>query len=169
MRRKFLTALVAETKSPVHAYFVNQEDFLEYNSTASPHAEFSRLGHLRKSPVNRATFDTAFRAEFNGPLDSFFLRYSEFKYNPRGAHMAEFRRLVAAKHWDPERAKHEEHRTERESIAYNSARTAFFDAFRDEFDHLFGGNSKDFSTWQKLCTTLGVDPMPRDVKECKRV
>lgn len=169
MRRKFLTSLVNETRSPMHAYFVNHVHFLDYNSTASPHIEFSRLASLSKSPVNRDAFHAAFCAEFNGPLDSFFLRYPEFKYNPRGAHMAEFRRLVAAKGWDPERAKRKQHAEEPESIEYNTARTAFFDAFRGEFDYLFGGTSEDFLTWQNLCKTLGVEPMPKNVKQCKIV
>lgn len=169
MRRKFLTSLVAETKSPVHAYFVNHENFLEYKSTASPHVEFSRLANLSKSPVDRDAFHAAFRAEFNGPLDSFFLRYPEFKYNPRGAHMAEFRLLVATKNWDPKRAKRLEHAQEPQSIEYNTARSGFFDAFRGEFDHLFGGNAREFSTWQKLCKTLGVEPMPKNVQHCKTV
>lgn len=170
-RRQFLTALVAETKSPMHAFFVKHVDFLDYNSTASPHDEFQRLSKQQKGGDHNtiADFRAAFRAEFTGPLDSFFRCYPEFKYNPRGTHMAEFRRLVKAKRWDPKRAKKAEHVNEPQSIAYNQARKAFFDAFRGEFDHLFGANAEAFSTWQKLCTTLGVQPMPKDVKECKKV
>ncbi|KAL0631727.1 hypothetical protein Q9L58_009402 [Maublancomyces gigas] len=168
-RRQFLLALAAETKSPVHAFFVQYAGFLDYNSAASPHVEFVRLQRRLKGYIAREDFDAAFRAEFNGPLDRFFRRYPEFKYNPRGTHMAEFRRLVAAKRWDPERAKREQYAKEEKSIAYNRARAAFFDGFRGEFDHLFGADAKDFGTWRKLCRTLGVQPMPSDVEECKKV
>lgn len=168
-RRKFLLSLAAETKSPMHAFFVQYPDFVDYNSAASPHVEFVRLLRHLKGSITREAFDAAFHAEFNGPLDCFFRRYPEFRYNPRGTHMAEFRRLVAAKRWDPKRAKRVDHAEEEKSIAYNTARKAFFDAFRGEFDHLFGANAEAFSTWQKLCRTLGVQPMPRDVKECKKV
>lgn len=168
-RRKFLLALAEETKSPMHAFFVQYAEFLDYNSAASPHVEFVRLQRQLKGCITRKDFNAAFRAEFNGPLDRFFWRYPEFKYNPRGTHMAEFRRLVAAKRWDPKRAKREMYEMEEKSIAYNNARTAFFDAFRGEFDHLFGSDAEAFGTWRKLCRTLGVQPMPRDVKECKKV
>lgn len=169
MRRKFLTALVAETKSPVHAFFVTHESFLEYDSTASPHVELRRLAGLKRREIDRAAFHAAFHAEFNGPLDSFFRGYPKFQYNPRGAHMAEFRRLVAAKNWDAKLAKDPKHAEEPKSIAYNTARDDFFDAFRDEFDHLFGGDAKSFNTWEKLCETLGIEPMPGSATQCYKV
>lgn len=169
IRRKFLTALVAETRSPVHAFFVKHHYFLEYDCTASPHIEFARLKSLSRRRVSNAAFSAALHAEFNGPLDSFFLRYTILEYNPRGAPMSEFRRLVSANRWDPERARDPEHDMEPESQAYMSARAAFFDAFRDEFDHLFGGDADDSMTWQSLCETLGIDPMPSSVTQCKKV
>ncbi|KAL0634523.1 hypothetical protein Q9L58_006542 [Maublancomyces gigas] len=167
-RRKFLTALVAETRSPVHVFFVNHHHFLEYDSTASPHIELARLKSLSRRRVRIAAFSAALLAEFNGPLDSFFFRYPILQYNPRGAPMAEFRRLVSANGWDPERARHPEHNREPESQAYMTARAAFFDAFRDEFDYLFGGNAEDTMTWQSLCETLGIDAMPSSVTQCKK-
>lgn len=168
-RRKFLIALARETKSPMHAFFVRHAEFLDYNSAASPHVEFARLRRQAKGYVSHEDFEAAFRAEFNSPLDCFFRRYPAFIYNPRGTHMSEFRRLVASMRWDPKRAKNPAHEMEVKSIMYNHARTAFFDAFRGEFDHLFGEDAEDFGTWQRLCWTLGVKPMPRDVWDCKRV
>lgn len=168
-RRKFFTALVDETHSPVHAFFVDHEDFLEYNSTASPYTEFSLLEQLNEHPPDRAAFNAALRAEFNGPLDKFFRAYPQFQYNPRGAPMGEFRRLVSHNAWDPERAKQEEHAQEPASRAYNAAKTSFFDAFRKEFDHLFGDDAEAVSTWQSLCETLGVEPIPGSVTQCRKV
>lgn len=83
--------------------------------------------------------------------------------------MAEFRRLVSANEWDPEHARRHKHDREPEWQAYTRARAAFFDAFRDEFDYLFGGSAEDTMTWQSLCETLGIDPMPSSVTECKKV
>ncbi|KAL0630517.1 hypothetical protein Q9L58_010637, partial [Maublancomyces gigas] len=132
--------LVDETRSPVLAYFVNHLHFLDYNTTASPDIEFPPLARQRKTPVDCDTFHATFPAEFKCPLDSFFIQYPELVCDPRGAHMAEFGRLVAAKGWDPECAKHKKHAEERESIEYNTARTAFFHAFCGKFNYLFGGN-----------------------------
>lgn len=169
IRRKFLAALVAETRSPVHAFFVKHRYFFEYDCTAPPHTEFARLTSLSRRRISRATFSAALVAEFNGPLDTFFFRYPILEYNPRGAPMAEFRRLVSANGWDPERARNPEHSREPESRAYNNARSAFFDAFRNEFDHRFGADAEGIVTWQSLCETLGIDPMPGSVTQCKKV
>lgn len=83
--------------------------------------------------------------------------------------MAEFRRLVSANGWDPDRARNPEHAREPESRAYRNARSAFFDAFRNEFDYQFGADAEGTMTWQNLCETLGIVPMPGSVAESKTV
>lgn len=83
--------------------------------------------------------------------------------------MAEFRRLVSANEWDPERARRHKHDREPELQRYTRACAAFFDAVRDEFNYLFGGNADDIMPWQSLCETLGIDPIPSSVTQCKKV
>lgn len=168
-RRQFLTAVVAESQSPVHAFFIGHPTFLEYDTTASPVHELSRLQRQIDGPVDHAAYDAAFLAEFHGPLDSFFREYPVLDYNPHGPPMGEFRRLVSASGWDPERAKRRENARTPESRAYRRARTAFFDAFRNEFDSLFGSDVEDFATWKSLCETLGVNPVPDTVTQCRKV
>lgn len=168
-RRQFLTAVVAESQSPVHTFFIGHPTFLEYDTTASPLHELSRLQRHIEGPVDHVAFNAAFVAEFNGPLDCFFLRYSVLDYNPRGPPMGEFRRLVSASGWDPERVKRPENARTPESLAYRCARAGFFDAFRGEFDSLFGSDVEEFTTWKSLCETLGVYPIPDTITQCRKV
>lgn len=164
VRREFLVALVRETKSPVHAYFVEKHPTFNYDSRASPKLEFQRLAMVRgwketKRPYKRARsfFEEAFDQEFNSDLDNFFKTFPNFDYNPRNEPKAELRRLT--KGWD------------RNGDVYEEARDDFFTAFVNEFESHFGTDEDDIESWESLCRALGVDlePIPPSVTQCKRV
>lgn len=164
VRKQFLKALVKETKSPVHAFFVDGFTDFDYNSGASPKLEFQRLARFRKwkeknPPYKRAKlrFEEAFNQEFGSDLDKFFEGFAGFDYNPRNESKKEFVRL--AKRWG------------KKSQDYQNAKKKFFTAFAKEFDSYFGTDEQDIVTWETLCKALGADfePVPTSIKKCRQV
>lgn len=154
IRRQFLEALVAETGSPVHTFFVNGYSGFDYNSGASPKQEFERLKVSLKWKASgsegkkaKTLFEKAFEKEFNSELDLFFRSFKDFSYNPREPSKFEFTRLT----------KMIQHK--------------FFSAFDEEFSSHFGANENNLQTWECLCKVLGVDfqPLPKTIPECKEV
>lgn len=180
IRRQFLNALVKETQSPVHKFFVNQYEGFDYDSGASPRKEFDRLqrfeGWSQFSPPcakAKGLFEKAFKEDFNSEVDIFFREFEDFDYNPRGSPKLEFRRLMQWRGWGEERgslgARGGYEKIEKEK-AYMKARNKFFRAFGDELDTHFGTDGDGIKTWKSLCETLGVDyePAPTSINQCQK-
>lgn len=180
IRRQFLKALVEETNSPVHKFFVNQYEGFDYDSGASPRKEFDRLQRFEgwnqfSSPGAKAKglFEEAFKKDFNSKVDIFFREFEDFDYNPRASPKLEFRRLKLRRGWGKGRGGHGVHggyeSIEKEK-AYVKARNEFFHAFGDELDAHFGTDGDDIKTWESLCRELGVDhePAPTSISQCRK-
>ncbi|KAI5840874.1 hypothetical protein DFP73DRAFT_178054 [Morchella snyderi] len=177
-RRQFLDALLKDTDSPVHRFFITQHpDFLIYNSDFSPRLEFDRLCIFKNWIDNgldepaRARFGEALREELNnafepegvtlqeqssGALDTYYSNYPNFLYNPQQPPMMEFQRLMQHQHWGPR------------DEAYERARAEFFEAFAEEFASYFGSDQVDITSWQQLCEDLGVEPIPATITQCRK-
>ncbi|KAF8245483.1 hypothetical protein K440DRAFT_662791 [Wilcoxina mikolae CBS 423.85] len=164
-RRNFLVALVAESNSPVHRFFVETHEFPSYNPSASPEHEFEHLVELRQwSPETssyqeaREEFDRAFQKEFGSDVLDFFEGYRElgFDHNPQNNHEVELNRLRLEQGWSWV------------SSEWIDARDAFFTAVRVDFNETFGRNDDDIEGWQFLCKVLGVkgEP-PGSAEECQ--
>ncbi|KAL0632737.1 hypothetical protein Q9L58_008368 [Maublancomyces gigas] len=180
IRRQFLKALVKETDSPVHKFFVNQYEKFDYDSGASPRKEFDRLQRFEgwnqfSPPCARAKglFEEAFKEDFNSKVDIFFRKFEDFDYNPRASPKLEFRRLKLRRGWGEGRRGHGVRggyeRIEKEK-AYVKARNEFFRAFGDELDAHFGTDGDGIKTWESLCKALGVDyePAPTSISQCQK-
>ncbi|TFK21865.1 hypothetical protein FA15DRAFT_696103 [Coprinopsis marcescibilis] len=84
-----------------------------------------------------------------GPLHAFFAQYSpQFIYNPNKNTTAEFQRL----------------RKMRDDALY----AKFADAFAHQFNANFGTEEQSLLSWQGLCATLGIPPIPYTLKEAKQ-
>jgi hypothetical protein len=91
------------------------------------------------------------------PLEIFFSRYSEFRYEPGRSSITEFNRLCKEYNW------------EKEDPEKKAARRGFNRAMKKEFDSLYGSDEKDISNWHKLCYVLRIDPVPKTLKDCRAV
>ena len=82
------------------------------------------------------------------PLEGFFLRYPNFKSQPKNPPTVEFDRLCKLCYWvegDPE---------------WKAARKFFNIALKKEFDFLYGIDEQDLKKWHNLCCVLSIDPVP---------
>lgn len=172
IRKQFLQALVRETNSPVHRFFVDGYEKFDYDSGASPREQFEQLRRFKgwdtSSPAHtkaKLRFEKLFKAEFNSEVDKFFRKYERFDYDPRSSPKLEFRRLQYRMRWG------RKNRSPKEIEVYEEARDDFFGAFIDEFDTHIGTDERDIRTWESLCKALGVDfePAPTSIGQCKRV
>lgn len=90
-------------------------------------------------------------------IHEYFARYPDFEYQPMAPFLQEFRRLLREKGWlnDPNRSKAEW--------------DAIHDAMVLQFNATYGRSAGDLSAWQSLCAALGVDPIPDNIKQCRKV
>ncbi|KAI0293270.1 hypothetical protein BC826DRAFT_1105174 [Russula brevipes] len=86
----------------------------------------------------------------------FFSSYSNFTLNEDAAVTKEFLRLKKLKRWkdgDDE---------------YTEARERFADALAEDFNAMYGTNIDDIEHWRVLCHVLKIDPVPEDIKACRK-
>ncbi|KAH6868881.1 hypothetical protein BKA70DRAFT_1359027 [Coprinopsis sp. MPI-PUGE-AT-0042] len=93
-----------------------------------------------------------------GPVNDFFAAYAEFsfQYDPRQAAHDEFHRLCeimkVAGPTDFDR---------------ESSMKAFSRALVAQFNFRFGTNVDNLANWQSICVTLGIEPVPQELKQAK--
>jgi hypothetical protein len=166
-RRAFLVALVAESQSPVHHFFVETHQLPSYDPSASPEHEFGRLSEYWQwssdsTPYQEAReeFNKVFQKEFGSEVLDFFEGYREvgFDHNPQNNHEVELHRLRRELGWrwiSPE---------------WIDAREGFFTAVRVDFNETFGRDDDDIEGWQFLCKVLGFEgEPPSTAEECQEV
>jgi hypothetical protein len=87
----------------------------------------------------------------------FFSSYSNFTLDEDAAVTKEFLRLKKVKRWkdgDDE---------------YTDAREMFADALAEDFNATYGTDIDNIEHWRVLCHVLKIDPVPEDIKACRKV
>ncbi|KAG1728066.1 uncharacterized protein EDB91DRAFT_1253656 [Suillus paluster] len=87
------------------------------------------------------------------PLDNFFAKYPEFEYNSSASASLEFNRMRDEHSWDDE---------EREK-AYHD----FKDAIVHQFNHFYGTDADNLTSWRTLCQIVQVSPIPDTLESCR--
>jgi hypothetical protein len=158
-RSAFLTALAAQSHSPVHCFFVETYRFPGYDPTANPRLEFERLAKARKWNPEKQPYKTAkeafnkeFQMEFGADVLDFFDEYADggFVYNPRGGTVEQLHALADHYNWGWN------------SQEWFRARDDFYDAVAADFNATFGGDDDydgpgNTDGWLFLCKVIGVD------------
>ena len=154
-----------DVTQPLERFFSQYSKF-QYQPTRSPVIEFNRLrkeyGWERDLENARQAFKLAMekgrehtkKNSVNKPLNIFFSRFSEFKYQSASSPMGEFIRLCKEYGWEKK---------------FEDARRKFNLAMKKEFDALYGSDEEDINNWYKLCHVLRIDPAPNTLKECRKV
>ncbi|RDX53153.1 hypothetical protein OH76DRAFT_1433139 [Lentinus brumalis] len=90
-------------------------------------------------------------------IHEYFAKYPEFDYQPVAPFLQEFRRLLRFKGWnnDPTRRK----------IEWDE----IHDAMVLQFNVMYGRRADDLSAWQSLCDALGVNPIPDNIAQCRKI
>lgn len=93
------------------------------------------------------------------PLETFFVGFAAvgFSYQPATSALKNFARLCKVSGWVGN------------SPARTDARKAFNDALVQQFNFLYGVDGNDLAAWHKLCKTIGIEPVPDCVDECRKV
>ena len=89
-------------------------------------------------------------------MEDFFALYSDFDYNPLASSSKEFYRLCDFHEWDrndPER---------------KEAHQKFKAALADDFNHQYGTDVNDLTSWRGLCVALDIVPSPDNIAEAKQ-
>jgi hypothetical protein len=90
-------------------------------------------------------------------LQEFFDSYPPFVYDSSSSASSEFYRLCDYFHWD------------RDDPDRQDAHAEFKDALVKQFNVNFGTNADDLTSWQGLCASLYVNPIPDELAACRKV
>ncbi|KAJ3560000.1 hypothetical protein NP233_g11116 [Leucocoprinus birnbaumii] len=90
-----------------------------------------------------------------GPLETFFKRYSWFKYDPHESASAQFYRLTREAGWT-----REDHKRK---VAWEN----YLEALVKQFNFSYGDDENDLTSWHSLLARINDDDLPETVKECK--
>jgi hypothetical protein len=89
---------------------------------------------------------------------AFFGTYRSFKYDPTAPSAAsEFNRLCQQMRW------------ERGGLDQKKAWKDFQVALAKQFNKLYGTDVDNLKAWQRLCSTLKIEPVPKSLKEARWV
>ncbi|KAJ5713055.1 uncharacterized protein N7483_010236 [Penicillium malachiteum] len=102
--------------------------------------------HLRDAPAHAPST----------PLDFFFRRYPYFPYDPKLSPSESWRRLKSHFGWK---------RTEPQTV---EARMLYHEALEEEV-RLWFGSEDNIESWHSLSRAVGIDPLPADCEEGKKV
>jgi len=120
----------------------------------SPHCQWLPYA-TRFSPTTHRPLSTKSYGAMS-KVALFFSSYSNFTLNEDAAVTKEFLRLKKLKRWkdgDDE---------------YTEARDRFADALAEDFNAMYGTNIDDIENWRVLCHVLKIDPVPEDIKACRK-
>ena len=88
-------------------------------------------------------------------LREYFDNFPDFHYNPSRGTMAQFYRLARREGWSKD-----EFREQKEAIQT---------ALVLQFNEIYGESENELQNWQQLCEAMDIEPMPKSVKQCKKV
>ncbi|KAF9218750.1 hypothetical protein BS17DRAFT_790809 [Gyrodon lividus] len=93
------------------------------------------------------------------PLEAFFVQYVGlgFSYRAESSAHKNFARLCKVSGWAGN------------SGERRDAREGFKDALVQQFNTTYGTDGDDLAAWQNLCSVIGIEPVPDDIDECRRV
>ncbi|KAF9218748.1 hypothetical protein BS17DRAFT_665062, partial [Gyrodon lividus] len=93
------------------------------------------------------------------PLEAFFVQYAGpgFSYRAERSAHENFARLCKVSGW----AENSDERRD--------AREGFKDALVQQFNSIYGTDGNDLTVWQNLCSVIGIEPVPNDIDECRKV
>ncbi|KAG2121769.1 hypothetical protein DEU56DRAFT_746514, partial [Suillus clintonianus] len=88
-------------------------------------------------------------------LDDFFASYPEFEYDPSASASLEFYRMCDQFNWD------------REDEEKEKASSDFKDALVQQFNHIYGTDADDLTSWRTLCQVVRISPIPESLMSCR--
>jgi len=93
------------------------------------------------------------------PLEVFFVQFASlgFSYKPESSAHKNFDRLCNISRWT------------KNSAERRDARVGFKDALVQQFNFIYGTDGNNLAAWQNLCSVIGIEPVPGDIKECRKV
>ncbi|EIW62097.1 uncharacterized protein TRAVEDRAFT_115709, partial [Trametes versicolor FP-101664 SS1] len=89
------------------------------------------------------------------PIQDFFANYPDFEYNSKAPFLSEFKRMGKDLGW----------KTKEREAAMDDLR----DAMVKQFNAMYGTRVDALESWRLLCSALGMNPAPKDIKKCHRV
>ncbi|KIJ51124.1 hypothetical protein M422DRAFT_158523 [Sphaerobolus stellatus SS14] len=90
------------------------------------------------------------------PIAEFFAYYPEFVYDRDKDTMTEFERLCRSRQWG------------RRGKRKRQALYALQHAIGEQFTVAFGNQDDDYQNWYNLCGTLGINPIPESITQCRK-
>ncbi|KAG1882487.1 hypothetical protein F4604DRAFT_1678464 [Suillus subluteus] len=118
------------------------------------HGEGLEVTNDRK---RRRTTHERSQTQTQTPLDNFFAKYPEFKYNSSVSASLEFYRMCDKFGWDKEDKEREQ------------ASRDFKDSLVQQFNDIYGTDVNDLTSWRTLCQIVHVSPIPDTLKSCREV
>ncbi|KAJ7501841.1 hypothetical protein B0H11DRAFT_1713230, partial [Mycena galericulata] len=94
-------------------------------------------------------------------LEKFFSSYPKYEYDPSGPASQQFQQLREVYNWGRGRG--------RDSALGDAAYKGYSMALVLTFTQLYGDDASDLGNWQRLCRTVGINPVPDSILECRRV
>ncbi|KAI0847677.1 hypothetical protein F5Y00DRAFT_263357 [Daldinia vernicosa] len=133
-------------------------NFLKFNSPTvricSPSYSFCYISSVSaKYSTNKQQHISSSR---KGPMEAFFAQYPEFNHDETAPIWTEFKSLCEHKKWNENSKDRKE------------ARNQFQDAMIAEFGRIYGTDNTSLSSWQKLCRTIKVSPIPQNIVACQK-
>jgi len=97
--------------------------------------------------------------EETSPIEAFFAQFNGrgFRHNPRESSTSEFHRLQRRMGW------------RRGDIMGERAFSQFSAALTSQFNINFGTDAESLESWQRICETLNIEPIPDNLKDAKKV
>ncbi|KAG1728065.1 uncharacterized protein EDB91DRAFT_1350209 [Suillus paluster] len=89
------------------------------------------------------------------PLDQFFAKYPQFEYDSSESASLEFYRMCDEFDWDRDDEEREE------------ASRYFKDAIVHQFNHIYGTDADNLTSWHTLCQIVQVSPVPDTLESCR--
>ncbi|KAI0334748.1 hypothetical protein GY45DRAFT_1039697 [Cubamyces sp. BRFM 1775] len=87
-------------------------------------------------------------------IQAFFARYPSFDYDIAAPFFDEFQRLGKASRW--------------KKPQWDQKRDELRGAMVKQFNAMYGTSADDLESWRLLCSALGMDPVPDDIKTCQQ-
>ena len=122
----------------------------------SPTASDYRLSMSSRAQVSgRFMSSNSLLTNYQSHLQDYFDRFGNFRYDSSQPTMSQFQSLSQQTGWSND--------------VYKQEKKALQTALVLQFNDIYGESESDMDNWEELCNAMDVDPMPRTVKQCKRV
>ncbi|KAG1835362.1 hypothetical protein DFJ58DRAFT_670416, partial [Suillus subalutaceus] len=172
-------------REAVKATHVNIVDLVDTETTGEPVTVFVSEVDLSKYTISMGKFfprDNAYaggllryllrriinprqerrsQTQTQTPLDNFFAKYPEFKYNSSVSASLEFYRMCDKFGWDKENEDEDENKKRKK------ASRGFKNALVQQFNDIYGTDVKNLVSWRTLCQIVHVSPIPDTLESCR--